>query len=418
MFHLPIHPRLIASIFFLLCISSAWGGHENPAKPGEAVIADQYLVHMVRGVTGTGFMSALSTDLADYPLGNNLHLVVTHDPNAIANLKNHPLVDFIEPNRVRGVNLQSPNDPGFGSLWGAQTLQALQAWQLMPAQYLTSSFPESGRVKVAVLDTGADCTHPDFMNAGGASTDAAQGGQFSWALSHAYYATAVTSPACSWQDDYGHGTHVAGTIAAAANNSVGVAGIAFPVELVVYKVLASNGAGDDGTIASAIMDAVNAGARIISMSLGGSGYSQSLQLAINYAWEHDVVVAAAAGNSNSNAVFYPGDANFAVTVAATDSSNNRASFSNWGSAINVAAPGVGTYSTAPTYPVTMGIQNYATMSGTSMATPHVSAVAGLIETAYPNAPAAAVIERLQQSAQSMTANGGWDQNIGYGVVTA
>ena len=176
MIHVPIHPRLIASISLLLCISGAWGGHENPAKPGEEVITDQYLVHMVRGVTGTAFMSALSTDLADYPLGNNLHLVVTHDPNVVANLKNHPLVDFVEPNRVRGVNLLSPNDPSFASLWGAQTLQALQAWQLMPAQYPTSSFPESGRVKVAVLDTGADCTHPDFVNAGGASTDAAHGG--------------------------------------------------------------------------------------------------------------------------------------------------------------------------------------------------------------------------------------------------
>ena len=155
-----------------------------------------------------------------------------------------------------------------------------------------------------MIDTGADCTHPDFMNAGGSSTDVAFGGQLLWSASQALVPTSVSSPACPWQDDYGHGTHVTGIVAAATSNGIGVASLGYPLEVIEYKALDVTGSGSDSTIANAIVEAVLAGAQVISMSLGGSGYSQTLQTAINFAWEENVVVVAAAGNSASNSLFF------------------------------------------------------------------------------------------------------------------
>src|SRR5262249_46521357 len=150
----------------------------------------------------------------------------------------------------------------------------------LPDQYLTAATAGTNRVKVAVLDTGADCTHPDFKNLGGSSTDSAQGGQFLYASSQALVATKVTSPACPWQDDHGHGTHTAGIVAAATQNATGVSSVGYPLQVIVYKVLDNTGSGSDSTIAAAIEAAANAGAQVVSMSLGGTGYSQTLQSAI------------------------------------------------------------------------------------------------------------------------------------------
>ena len=103
---------------------------------------------------------------------------------------------------------------------------------------------------MAVLDTGADCTHPDFINSGGTSVYSNAGGQLSQELSHAFVLTTIASPACPWQDDHGHGTHTAGTIAAAVGNTIGVSGVGLGVELIVYKVLAYYGGGGDYGIAA------------------------------------------------------------------------------------------------------------------------------------------------------------------------
>src|SRR5437763_2065767 len=101
-------------------------------------------------------------------------------------------------------------------------MKALQACSYVPGRYTTGATPVPGRPVIAVVDTGTDCTHPDFINTGGSSTNTTQGGQLSFALSSAIVPTAIVSPACLWQDDFGHGTHVAGTIAAATSNGVGV----------------------------------------------------------------------------------------------------------------------------------------------------------------------------------------------------
>jgi subtilisin family serine protease len=392
-------------------------GNVNPAKPGEEVVPGQYLVKLIPGTTNSILTSRLTPGATLSPLQNDLYLLTGMDDEGAYGLAGQAAVEFVEPNRIRHTMLAAPNDASLSSQWALQTVHALEAWGVIPDRYLTASTTGGSRIRVAVLDSGIDCTHPDFANAGGSSANSAQGGQINFGLSQAtVQSQAPIAGSCSWADDNGHGTHVAGIIAASAGNGQGVAGLAYPVELVAYKVLAANGSGDDSAIATAIMTAADAGARVISLSLGGSGYSQTLQSAINYAWERDALVVAAAGNSSSNALFFPADANYAVAVAASDNSNNRATFSNWGNGIDIAAPGNGILSTAPTYGVSLGIQNYASLSGTSMATPHVSALAGLLAMTTPNLPAAAILQRIQQSADS--SSGGWDQNLGYGVINA
>ena len=409
---------ILFSAFLCSFTPLSWSGVNLPAQPGETVIPNQYLVKVAPGVNAQQVVQRVLPGAGYYPLTENLSLVVTASSSTVAAIASNPLVQYVEPNRLRNINLAAVNDPSYASQYALQIEQAIQAWQIVPGHYLSSASPETGRIKVAILDTGVDCTHPDFMNASGTSTDSAQGGQLSFALSQAFVPTTVSPAACPWQDDHGHGTHTAGIIAAATQNAVGISGLGYPVELIVYKVLAQDGSGDDGTIATAIQSAADAGARIISMSLGGPGYSQTLQSAIAYAWQHDVLVIAAAGNSSSSTPFFPASAGFATAISASDSNNNIASFSNYGYDIGVAAPGNAILSTVPTYPVYIGVENYAYMSGTSMAAPHVAAVGGLVETSNPNLPGAALLEQIEQTANSNVANGGWDQYYGYGVVNA
>jgi subtilisin family serine protease len=411
----------------LAIASTVWAGKEFPALPGQAVVPNQLLVRYKPGTPIASVTSSLVPGSQAQPLASglpNVYLVqlpAGTDPGFSTQLSQNPSVDYVEPNRIRHITVQAPNDSLILSQWALTNIQALQTWQLLPNVYLTSGTAGAGRIKVAVIDTGADCTHPDFMNAGGSSTDAALGGQLLFSLSHAYVATTLANPMCPWQDDFGHGTHVSGTVAAATNNAIGVAALGYPLQIIEYKVLDHTGNGTDLDVANAITAAADAGASVISMSLGESGYSQTLQDAVNYAWQRNAVVVAAAGNNNSNGLFFPAAANNATGVAATDISDVKASFSNFGPSVDIAAPGVNVLSTTTTYPAPLGGSTYGSLSGTSMATPHVAALAGLIDMATPNLAAMAVVQRMQQSADGVdgtVANGGWGQDLGYGRMNA
>jgi hypothetical protein len=210
-------------------------------------------------------------------------------------------------------------------------------------------------------------------------------------------------------DDNGHGTHCAGVIAAAINNSVGIAGLA-QVRIMAEKTLDASGSGSSSELAKAIVHSVNQGANIISCSWGSSTESTVLHEAMRYAYGHGVLVVAAAGNDATNAKHYPAAFDEVVAVAATDELDNPASFTNYGDWVKVAAPGVNIYST-----VLDG--TYAYMSGTSMATPHVSGAAALIWSKFPNMTRDQVWAQLQYTADDLGAPG-FDVYYGFGRVNA
>jgi hypothetical protein len=414
------------ALFLLVvpAVSILWAGREFPQKPGEQVVGGQILLKLAPGALPSTVISsiapaasAVAQDRADLYLLQLPSGSISSAGNITSLLASHPLVVFAEPNRVRHSLVQAPTDSNYSSQWDLQTVRALLAWGVIPDRYLTSTTAGTNRITVAILDTGADCTHPDFKNLSGSSADSAAGGQLRFSLSQAPVPTTISSPTCSWQDDNGHGTHVAGTVAAATNNGVGVASLGYALQVVVYKVLDASGSGTDSVIASAIKSAADAGVNIISMSLGGAGFSQTLQDAVTYAWQRNVLVVCAAGNTGDGTLIFPAAANYALGVAATDSSNNRASFSTIGDAVDIAAPGVSILSTFPSYPAPLGT-NYGYLSGTSMATPHVSALAGMTAMMNPAPNAAAIAQRLQQTASSTDPTGGWNQYTGYGIIDA
>jgi len=210
----------------------------------------------------------------------------------------------------------------------------------------------SSSVRVAVLDSGIDYNHPDL------SANYIPLG-YDWVNSD-------PDP----MDDNNHGSHCAGTIAAVINNVIGVAGMA-QVSIFAEKVLDASGSGSHADFRSAMIHAVDQGADIISYSAGGSD-STTKKEGVDYAINHGVMVIAAAGNYNTNTPYYPAAYPDVIAVSATDQNDLKASFSNYGTWIDVAAPGVDIVSTG-----TGG--SYLFMSGTSMACPHVSGLAALIK---------------------------------------
>src|SRR6185295_7885419 len=260
----------VTSVALLLC-PTLWAGREFPEKPGEEIRADQLIVKLKPGVSIAQVLAALAPQAKFRPIHakKNLHRLSLPPglrKQVSAQLAASDLVEYVEPNRVRHADVQAPNDSSYGSEWALQTIHAVQAWSIIPNQFLSGATSASGRLKVAVLDTGADCQHPDFMNAGGTSADAAFGGQLFFASSEAIVPTTLPSPFCPWQDDHGHGTHTAGTVAAATQNALGVASLGYPVTVVSYKILDVHGNGYDADIAQAMMDATDAGVQVISMS--------------------------------------------------------------------------------------------------------------------------------------------------------
>jgi hypothetical protein len=226
-------------------------------------------------------------------------------------------------------------------------------------------------VVVAVIDTGIDYTHPDLMfnYAGGVDFVNGDGDPM---------------------DDHGHGTHVSGTIAASLNNVTGdpsaeegVVGVAPNARIVAYKVCDAAGNCSDFAIEQGIAQAISAGAKVINMSLGGPEISQSLTDAVQDAWNAGLVIVAGAGNDGNTNQFYPAALPNVISVGAFDEDHQRASFSNYGNWVDISAPGNVIMSSYPMAQcVASGIPGdagcYNWLSGTSMATPHVSGAAALV----------------------------------------
>jgi subtilisin family serine protease len=256
---------------------------------------------------------------------------------------------------------------------------------------------------IAIVDTGVDRTHPDL------ASKVLPGWNFVSGNSDA-------------SDDFGHGTHVAGIAAAVSNNVTGVAGIAWQNPILPVKVLDSQGSGTYDAIANGIIYAADRGASVINLSLGGFYGSTTLSQACQYAYQKGCVLVAAAGNNDSTLIQYPAAYPTVIAVGATDQDDGKAWFSNYGRQLSVTAPGVDILSTTPMAPVTLNtLYGYATqydsLSGTSMACPHVAGVAGLLLSVNPNLGPDNVRHLLQRTALDL-GELGWDELFGYGRIQA
>ncbi|WP_127508195.1 S8 family peptidase [Paenibacillus humicus] len=274
-----------------------------------------------------------------------------------------------------------PNDRLYSDYqWNLPSIEAELGWNLSKG---------SDAVKVAVLDTGVQADHPDL-------TGKLEPG------------TNIVTSGSKPDDDVGHGTHVTGIIAATVNNGEGVAGLTWYNKIMPVKVLDSSGAGSTYSVAQGLIWATDHGAKVINMSLGNYASAEFLHDAIKYAYDRDVVLIAASGNDNTDRPGYPAAYPEVFAVASTDSKGQKSSFSNFGDYIDVAAPGD---SIASTYP---GSQ-YAALSGTSMASPHVAALAALIRSRNPDLTNVQVMDIMRRTAIDLGAKGK-DSYFGYGQI--
>ncbi|MBI2935090.1 MAG: S8 family serine peptidase [Chloroflexi bacterium] len=257
------------------------------------------------------------------------------------------------------------NDPYFPNAWSMAAIRAPQAWETARG---------SASIKIAILDTGIDQDHEDLA---------------SKIVANVNFTTSDTV-----DDRRGHGTHVAGIAAAAAGNATGIAGVGFDSSLMNVKVLGDNGRGRSSWTARGIVWAADNGANVINLSLGSARFSELTSNAISYAWKRGVIVVAAAGNNASAGLFYPAGYEHVIAVAATDTNDARASFTNYGTWIEVAAPGRGVYSTLPNHPTISGSKGYGNKSGTSMASAHVAGLAALVKAKYPGMTGAAIRDKI------------------------
>ena len=317
--------------------------------------------------------------------------------DALAQLKRDPRVEYAEPNyivKTFQTPPSLPNDPLFPQLWGlhntGQTggatdadIDAPEAWGIMNAS----------NVIVGVIDTGVDYAHEDLLpnmwknpgEVGGDGIDNDQNGfiddVYGWD-----FANNDNDP----MDDFGHGTHVAGTIGAAGTNSVGVVGVNWQAKIAAIKFLNAGGSGTIENAVKAVQYANLMGFPVTSNSWGGGGFSQALYDAIAATGQNGYLFVAAAGNSGANSdQFLMDPAAFdlpnIISVAATDHNDAKAGFSNYGlQSVDVGAPGVNILSSVPKSGCALcDPTGYRPLSGTSMATPHVSGAVALVWSKFP-----------------------------------
>lgn len=313
-------------------------------------------------------------------LGVSVVRVVSSTPDRIPQaLRLMPGIAYVEPNYPVNI-LGWPNDPDVAVQWHLAAIEAPAAWDMATG----------AGVVVGVIDTGVDPSERDLKD------KIVPGYDF------------VNDDAEPW-DDQGHGTRIAAIVAAAANNGYGGVGVAYDAQVMPLKALNNTGSGRHAWISKAIIWATDHDADVINLSIGGPYHSQTLQDAVNYAWQHGVLLVAAAGNESTNIPVYPAAYDPVLAVAGTTRDQQRAGFSNWGDYVAVAAPGTNIL-------VTSG-GNHQMRNGTSFAAPQVSGVASLVLSRNPGLTASQVRDIIQTTANDLGSQG-WDPFYGFGQVNA
>ena len=299
--------------------------------------------------------------------------------SAIANLQSHPLIEYASSNYYVFA-LVLPNDPQYTAQWHLHRVAAKDGWDITTGD---------SSIVLAILDTGLDSDHAEF-------------------ISKIFPGYDFVNDDPEPYDDNGHGTHVSGIAAAATNNSIGIAGVDWQTKIMPLKVLNEQGTGTAFNVCEGIYWAADFGAKVINLSLGSYSYSPSYVDAINYARALGCMVIAAAGNDNTDDPVYPGSLDNVICVAATNQHDEKAAFSNYGTYIDLSAPGVSILSTLPR-------NQYTYYNGTSMATPLVSGLATLLFAANPLYTPVEIESLLMTYADDL-GEPNWDEYFGYGRV--
>ncbi|MDP2662347.1 MAG: S8 family peptidase [Dehalococcoidia bacterium] len=341
----------------------------------------------LRGVSGARTISQIGVISLPVDTGRELETA--------GSLGEQPGVEFAEPDYIVTA-FDIPNDPLFAFYqWNLRMIRASDAWDIQVG---------SPGITIAVLDTGVDLVHPDLS---------------------AKILPGLNSlnPSDPPQDDNGHGSHVAGIAAAVSNNNTGIAGISWGAKILPVKVLDSFGIGTVESLALGIIWAADQGAQVMNISSGSLGLSQTLKAAVDYA--HDVkgaLIASSVGNDGGfggfNPPYYPSAFPNVMGVAATDSEDRRAQFSERGAFVVVAAPGVTIASSVLTGRGASSLGgDYGYMSGTSMSSPHVAGLAALVWSANRSLTNDQVATLIEMNALDLGPTGK-DDFFGYGRIDA
>ncbi|MBC7464835.1 MAG: S8 family serine peptidase [Bdellovibrio sp.] len=393
-----------SALFSILAMATVAQAKEVESVPGE------YIVRLKPNMMMTQSTQQLSKALGAYikstiPSQNIVvvkRAAIETTKSAVKSLAANDMVDVVEPNFIYKIN-RTPNDPMYGQLWGmlnvgqADSTGALgvagvdinveKAWDIETG---------SKKILVAVIDTGVDFNHPDlkdnlWTNEVEANGKAGVDDDANGVIDDIHGFNAITGTGNA-MDDQGHGSHCSGTIGAKGNDGKGIVGVNWDTQIMAVKFLDANGSGSLENALKAIDYATKMGAKVMSNSWGGGGFSQTLMDAIKRSNDAGAIFIAAAGNDGSNndtTPSYPASYDVAniISVAAIDNKGQLASFSNYGKkSVHLGAPGVNIYSS------TGGA--YDSWSGTSMATPHVSGVAALAWAHEPELTAVQLKERL------------------------
>lgn len=316
---------------------------------------------------------------------DRLRLVqATIRPSLVPQLRRHPAIEWIERERATRV-LGETNDPLIRNQWALRKLGVFKGWRAEKGQ--------SAPVTVAVVDTGVDPSHPDLQHRLLAGFD---------------FVNYDRDPS----DDHGHGTHVAGVIAARPNNRIGIAGLSWGARILPLKACDSAGACGNFEVVASIVRAIEEGARVVNLSLGGParGCPPEFELAATLAEMRGVLLVAGAGNSaqEGNPFLYPAACDGYMGVGATSPDDEWADFSQHGDFVDISAPGVTILSTLPPLlPMEDDPNNsgYGVADGTSMATPHVAGLAALLLSQHPDWGPGDVQNRIEKTAVDLGRKG-------------